>query len=422
MGAAFDDGLARLDEVVADHVGDGGVPGAAWLVARGGEVHTGAAGTLDGERPVTERTIFRISSTTKPLTAVATMVLVDDGTLALDDPIDDLVPELADRQVLVRPDGPLDETVPADRPVTMRDLLTFRMGWGFDFASEVPHTVLGAMAARGLQLGPPAPGQHLATDEWLAVLEPLPLSFQPGARWLYHLSAEVLGVVVGRAAGSSLGTVLADRVFAPLGMADTGFWVPPHSMDRFGPCYWSADAPMPGSDPAPVAGIPGVTVYDATDGQWADPPAFEDGGAGLVSTIGDLATFAEMLLGGGETGGVRVLSTESVAAMTTDHLGSGSGSSSGSTSASAGGSDASGGPDPTGDTGWGFGMAVRRRAQEAGPRAGAYGWDGGLGSSWANDPEVGLAGVLLTNLAWSSPERPAICEQFWAATYAAVSS
>jgi CubicO group peptidase (beta-lactamase class C family) len=409
MGSGFDDsGLARLDEAVAAHLGPDGVPGAAWLVASGGEVHIGVGGSLDGagERPIAADTIFRLSSVTKPLTAAGALVLVDDGVLGLDEPVDDLLPELADRRVLLRPDGPLDETVPAERSITLRDLLTFRLGWGFDFGADAPQTVLGAMADVGMPPGPPAPARHLDADEWLRRLGPLPLEHQPGARWLYHLGAEVLGVLVARATGTSLGEHLRTRLFEPLGMVDTGFWVPPASLDRFGPCFWKATFQPPGVEDDDVLTDGGIPAYDLAEGQWSSPPPFEDGGAGLVSTVGDVARFASLLLGGGAVGGTRVLAAETVAAMTSGQL----------TAANL----AVSGPDPEGAQTWGFGLAVQVRETARGLAPGSYGWDGGLGSSWANDPSRDLIGVLLTNLAWDGPQPPPICDDFWAAATSAV--
>src|ERR1044071_2789770 len=134
MGAWSKDGLDRLDELVARHVAPEGVPGAAWLVARGGEVHVGTAGTIDGSHPVQRDSIFRIASMTKPVTAVAVLALAEDGVLRLDDPLDRWLPELTDRTVMADPRGPIDQTVPALRALTVHDALTFRLGWGADFA------------------------------------------------------------------------------------------------------------------------------------------------------------------------------------------------------------------------------------------------------------------------------------------------
>ena len=245
MAAGFTtDGIKRLEEVVGGHVDRGSVVGASWLVARGGEVHHGVAGTLEdgGGPPVAEDTIFRISSMTKPVTAIAALILVDECTLRLDEPVDRWLPELADRQVLARPGGPLDETVPAHRPVTLRDLLTFRLGWGMDFSFSTPQPVLEAMAELGLGVGPPRPAGPPEPDEWMRLVSPLPLEYQPGTKWLYHTSADVLGVLVARAAGQPFGTVLRERIFEPLGMRETRFAVPAEDLARFGPCYWNDPA------------------------------------------------------------------------------------------------------------------------------------------------------------------------------------
>src|SRR5262245_5917583 len=198
MGSAWHEpGLARLEAVLAAHVERGGAGAVAWAVARHDEVHAGTAGSAEPD------TIFRISSMTKPVTAVAALTLVEDCLVRLDDPVDEWLPELADRQVLIRPEGPLEDTVPAARPLSLRDLLTFRSGMGFDFASTGPQPVVEASAALGLGAGPPAPAGLPEPDEWMRRLGTLPLSHQPGERWLYHTSASVLGVLVARVAGQS---------------------------------------------------------------------------------------------------------------------------------------------------------------------------------------------------------------------------
>jgi CubicO group peptidase (beta-lactamase class C family) len=389
-------GLARLDAVLAGHVERDEAPGAAWFVARRGHAHIGTAGHIevgDG-RAVGPDTIFRISSMTKPITAVAALILVEECVLRLDDPIDPFLPELADRHVLVNPAGPLAETVPAERPLTLRDLLTFRMGLGMDFATADAQPVLEAMGALELGAGPPAPAGPPATDEWIRRLGTLPLSHQPGTRWLYHTSAEVLGVLVERAAAQPFEVFLKERIFEPLGMRDTAFFVPATLMDRFGASYFS--------DPSSGE----RHVYDPADGQWSMPPAFPSGGHGLVSTLIDYAAFAEMLLDGGVRDGVRILSRPTIESMTSDHL----------TSAQRTGA----GPDPTGAQGWGFGVGVQTLRTGPTHSVGTYGWDGGMGSSWANDPTERLVGILLTNQMWTSPTPPPICTDFWTATYAAI--
>jgi CubicO group peptidase (beta-lactamase class C family) len=222
----------------------------------------------------------------------------------------------------------------------------------------------------------------------------LPLAYQPGERWLYHTSSEVLGVLVARAAGQPLEAFLAERLFQPLGMTDTGFSVPEASLGRFGGAY--------AADPATGE----RSLYDPADGQWSRPPAFPSGGAGLVSTVDDYLSFARMLAAGGRCGDGRLLSRPSVMAMTTNQL----------TSEQMAASS----PSPDGTLGWGFGVGVQ--VARAGPAhsIGSYGWDGGLGSSWRNDPAEDLAGILLTNQAFSSPEPPAVVQDFWTSIYASI--
>jgi CubicO group peptidase (beta-lactamase class C family) len=383
MNGFSKDGLARLDQVMDGHAGDD-VAGLVWAVSRDDEVHVGAAGTAEeggGGAPVARDTIFRLSSMTKPVTAVAAMILVEECRLRLDDPVDELLPELAERRVMRDPEGPLDDTVPAARPITLRDVLTFRLGLGMDLARfDRPQPVLERAAELGLGAGPPRPAEPPAPDEWMRRLGTLPLSYQPGERWLYHVGADVAGVLIARAAGQPFEEFLRERIFGPLGMVDTAFHVAPDKLARFGPT-WFAD---------PAGGPP--AVYDPADGQWAAPPAFPGGGAGLVATVGDYLAFAEMLIGGGTRQGVRILSPASVSLMTTAHVPSG--------------------PDPEGALGWGFGMGVQVRRTDLGSSEGAYGWDGGLGSTWRNDPTRRLVAVQLTNRTWSSPVPPAVARDF----------
>jgi CubicO group peptidase (beta-lactamase class C family) len=389
--------LQRMEGIVAGHVERGDVPGLAWAIARRGEVRGGAAGTFGpagAGAEVGRDTIFRISSTSKPITAVGALILVEECRLRLDDPVDDLLPELADRRVLARPDGPLDETVPAERPITLRDVLTFRMGLGMDFSAFGAQPVLAAAADLELGAGPPAPAGTPAPDEWIRRLGTLPLMAQPGERWLYHISAQVLGVLVARAAGQPLDRFLAERLFGPLGMADTGFSVPAEARDRFGPLFWT--------DP----GTGERQTYDAPEGQWSTPPAFPNGADGMVSTVDDLVTFASMLAAGGVHGGERILSRPTVEAMTTDHL----------TAAQR-----AAGPDPTGAQGWGLGLAVRALRDGVAGNVGTYGWSGGLGTTWINDPVEELVAVLCTNQTWQRPwPLPEVSQDFLTCAYAAI--
>src|SRR3954466_2244387 len=222
------DGLERFASVAASHVGEDGVPGLVALVAHGDDVHVEAIGTLAlGERPVERGSLFRIASTTKPITAAATLALVREGLLQLDEPVDRLLPELVNPRVLRRMDGPLDDTLPAADPVTVRGLLTFTFGFGMAmemFLAREPWPVVPAGAEAGVAtIGPPQPVDFVDPETWIARFGELPLLAQPGERWLYNTGALVLSVLCARAAGMSYDEVLRARIFEPLGMRDTGF-------------------------------------------------------------------------------------------------------------------------------------------------------------------------------------------------------
>lgn len=386
----------RLDRVMQGHVDDDRVGGVAWLAAHGDEVVVGHAGRLTrGEdAPVRRDSIFRIASMTKPMVAVAALMLVEECRLRLDDPVDALLPELASPRVLVDGWGPIDgPTVPAARPITVHDVLTFRLGWGMDFSAPWPQPLVMAMGELGLGSGPPDPAGPPDPDEWIRRLSTLPLLYQPGERWLYNTGSDVLGVLIQRAAGQRLEELLRARLFEPLGMVDTGFSTT--AIDRLGSCY-STD---------PATGEP--TVFDGPSGRWTSPPAFPSGAAGLVSTLDDLHAFGRMLHRGGRApDGTRLLSRASVEAMTTDQIGAGPGVP---------------GPSPDGAQGWGFGVGVQIRRTGLGPTVGGYGWAGGLGTSWGNDPREDLIGVVLTTDAFTSPfPPPAAIQDFWTAAYAAL--
>src|SRR4051812_45954199 len=203
--STFDaDRISRVGDAIAGRVDDDDVGGVAWLAACGDDVHAGAAGTLTRGEParVQRDSVFRIASITKPIAAVAALVLVEDHALRLDDPIDGLLPELADRRVLVDGRGAVDgETVAAERPITVHDVLTFRTGLGMDFDAPFPQPLLDAMDALGIATAPPNPQVAPEPDEWIRKLGTLPLLHQPGARWTYHYSADILGVLIARATG-----------------------------------------------------------------------------------------------------------------------------------------------------------------------------------------------------------------------------
>jgi CubicO group peptidase (beta-lactamase class C family) len=227
--------LDRLRKSMTGYVECGEVPGIVTLVSRHGEVHVDAVGnkSLDGPEQVARDTIFRIASMSKPITAAATMILAEEGKLRLSDAVEKWLPELADRKVLTRIDAPLDETVPAHRPITVRDLLTLTMGFGVMFTPTGEYPILSA--ANDLQIGMGLATQRQAKpdpDEWIRRLGTLPLMSQPGERWLYRTGYDVLSVLIARVCGQPLETVLRERIFEPLGMKDTGFSVPADKRDR----------------------------------------------------------------------------------------------------------------------------------------------------------------------------------------------
>jgi CubicO group peptidase (beta-lactamase class C family) len=379
-------GLARVSAAAAAHVGDDKVPGLVVLVARHEQVHVEALGSLSiGGPPVRRDSLFRIASTTKPITGAATLALVREGLLALDEPVDRLLPELADRRVLRRMDGPLDDTVPASRAITVRDLLTFTFGFGMVmemFMSPEPWPVVAATNELNLfTIGLPSPLGQPDPDRWIAGLGSLPLLAQPGERWLYNTSASVLGVLLARAAGMPFADVLRTRIFEPLGMRDTAFWT--RDTERLATAYI----------PSPE----GLQVWDRPDGQWSRPPAFGDGGAGLVSTADELLAFARMLL----RGGAPVLTADAVVDMTTPQISA---------------EQAREGDAFLYGRSWGFSQSV----VTDGPRAGAYGWDGGLGTSWLVDPHRDLVVIVLTQRLFETSAAPQVHRDVQAAAYSAV--
>jgi len=226
--------LGRMHDVMAGYVAHGEVPGLVTLVSRHGETHVDVIGAqaIGGSDPMRRDTIFRISSMTKPITAAATMILVEECKLRLDEAVDQLLPELAERRVLTRLDAPLDDTVPAQRSITVRDLLTFRMGFGQMMAPPDAYPILQAANAQQIGMGPPNPTSMPAPDEWMRRLGSLQLMHQPGERWMYNTGSDVLGVLIARAAGQEFETFLRERIFEPLGMKDTGFSVPAAKLDR----------------------------------------------------------------------------------------------------------------------------------------------------------------------------------------------
>src|SRR6266487_1403551 len=388
--------LGRMHEVMAGYVERGEVPGLVTLVSRRGEVHVDVIGTQAiGESPPMRRdTIFRISSMTKPITAAATMILVEECQVQLDEPVDALLPELAERQVLKRLIGPLDDTVPAKRPITVRDLLTFRMGFGQMMAPPDAYPILSAANEQQIGMGPPSPSTMPAPDEWMRRLGRVPLMHQPGEQWMYNTGSDVLGVLIARASGQPLETFLRQRFFEPLLMRGTGLCVPVASLGRVSTSYWRD----------PTSGK--LTVYDeAMGGQWSRPPAFPSGAGGLVSTIDDYLAFGQMMLSQGKHGNERLLSRPSVETMTTDQLTPEQKAVSGLV------------PGYFDSHGWGFGVSMVTRRDDVAAVLGRFGWDGGMGTSWYSDPREEMVTILMTQRAWTSPSPPDVCLDFWTSAY-----
>jgi CubicO group peptidase (beta-lactamase class C family) len=375
---------SSLRDILETHVSKGPVPGAVGLVAHGERVEVQVAGSADtgGTSPMARDSIFRIASMTKPITAAAVMMLVEDGQIALDDPVGRWLPELASPAVLRTPASPVDDVVPAARPITVADLLTFRAGYGFPSDFSLP--VIGLLFSE-LKQGPPQPQLVAAPDEWMATLSRIPMLHQPGEAWLYNTCSDILGVLIARVSGRPLPEFLAERLFEPLGMADTGFEVPAGQLDRF-TSYYRAD---------PAGGL---ELVDAPDGQWSSLPAFPSGAGGLVSTADDWLAFGRMLLAGGIAGGRRLLSPASVAQMTTDYL----------TPAQRDASRLF-----LEGQGWGFGGSVDVQAIDPWNVPGRYGWIGGTGTAAHITASAGTVTILLSQLELTGPTAPALMRDFW---------
>jgi CubicO group peptidase (beta-lactamase class C family) len=332
-----------------------GVPGAAALVARFDSLEVESVGDVGTD------SIFRIASITKPITAAAVMLLVDDGTVTLEDPIAKWLPELAAPKVVRTPDDQTDDVVPAARPITVEDLLTFRAGWGFPTDFTLPAVV-------ELLHGLPTFGVRETPDDWLVTLAGIPMLRQPGDAWLYNTCSDIQGVLVARASGMSLPDFLAARIFEPLEMRNTGFYVPDTMHAWLAPYHGDIDGSL-----------------------WDKPPVFPSGAGGLVSTLVDWHHFARMLLAGGNG----LLKPESVRLMTSDHLT----------------------PQQRSDStlflegaGWGYGGSVAAD--------GRYGWVGGTGTAAHISPETGTVGILLTQVQLAGPSSTPLMRAFWQYAFA----
>lgn len=352
------EGLKKLDAHMQGLVDTGHLPGVTTMLVRHGkvvnfEVH-GKRG-FDGP-PMTKDTVFRIYSQTKPVTGVAMMILYEEGRWKLDDPVSKYVPEFASLRVFkgVNPDGSF-ETVPADRPPTMRELMSHSAGFAYGLNPDNPidkaYVDTGVLGAKSQQ-------------EFVQKVAALPLVAQPGTRWKYSVAVDIQGLIIERLTGLSLGDFMQQRIFGPLKMTDTGFWLPAQKQDRLAPLYvWGPKQ----QKPIPAEGF---MVLDITK-----PPTMPSGGGGLVSTNADYARFAQMLLNGGELDGARILKPETVKLMRTNML-----------------SDTimkSDEPPFNAAKGRGFGLdfAVVLDSAKAGPQGeGTYSWGGAAGTWFWIDP------------------------------------
>jgi CubicO group peptidase (beta-lactamase class C family) len=387
-----------MDHILSGYVERKEMPGLVALISHGDDVHVTAIGSMSFSRPepMKRDTIFRIASITKPITAAAAMILVEECKLRLDESIEEWLPELADRRVLKSISSQLDDTVPALRPITLRDLLTLRMGFGSVMA--MPDTYPIQRLIREYRIGgdgPPLPSHMIGKEEWLRRLGSLPWMAQPGERWMYHVGFDVLGVLIARVSGQSLGEFMRERLFDPLGMKDTAFHVPAEKIGRLPGIYFR----NPGTGTLEL-------FDDEANSAWAPEPAFESGGGGLVSTIDDYYAFCRMMLNKGRHGSRQILSRATVELMTSDQLAPGQRE----------GAEIFFG----GYRSWGFGMAVDLRRNEIFRTPGRFGWDGGFGTSAYTDPAERMIGILFTQRMMESPEPPKVFTDFWTLAYGAM--
>ena len=366
---------SALEELLRRHVGAGTVPGAVALIGSG-DVEVFAAGVASiGGGPMRDDAIMRIQSMTKAITSVASLRLVEAGRLRLDQSLEEWLPELADRRVLASPTAALDDTVPAQRAITLRHLLTNASGYGM---AIVDSPLKKAMTENGTEAGPEPPS--LGAEEWLTRLAELPLAFQPGEGWRYHHSFSLLGILLTRLTGRPLAQHLAEDLFGPLGMTDTALWVSEEKLDRLPAAYRHGENGLVETEPA-------------GGGFYAGPPSFDVSHGELVSTARDFHRFVRMLADGGRAGGESVISSDHLQQMTSDQV------------PAEYKTPESFFPGFWQETGWGFGVGVTTK----GPQRGRYGWSGGQGTDFFVDRD-GSVGILLTQVELGDHLWPMVAE------------
>ena len=372
---------ASIEAVLRAYVDQRALAGAATLVWRGGRVvQTAVVGSRDlvTNLPVERGTIFRIASMTKPVTTAAALTMYDEGRFALDEPIAELAPELARPRVLRDPNGPLDQTDAAERPITFGDLLTHRSGLTYGELHRGPISRAYAEAL-GATIDNP-----LGPDAWIARLATLPLIDQPGAGFHYGVSTDLLGFLIARLEGAPLSVVLERRIFRPLGMRDTGFIVSREKRARrAGLCGFDAEG-----HPTALTATPGGHAL----AERPDDMTFESGGQGLWSTVDDYLAFARIFLGGGEVDGVRLLRPETCGMMASNQL----------TSHQRMTARLLGRRVFAAGHGYGMGVAVVMEPDKADPLTcrggvGTVGWPGAFGGWWQADASDHSVLIFLTH-------------------------
>ena len=394
--------LERIGTVMKSHLADEKMAGAMGMIARNGKVvYTETWGEADRENGVPMRpdTIFRIYSMTKPITSTAVMILYEEGKLFLNDPVGNYIPELGELQVAVATadGGPAGETRPAARPMTVRDLLRHTSGltYGVFGNTEVDQKYRQA----GLLFA----DRDLA--HFVEKLSEIPLQYEPGTRWHYGVSTDVLGRLVEVVSGQSFDEFLQDRIFSPLGMVDTSFWVPPSKRGRFAQLYsptGTADGPEAWLQPNTSTEIDVAPPTASLNYLGDKPPGMLSGGGGLVSTASDYMRFCLMMLQGGEFEGVRILSPKTVELMTADHM-----------------VGIDGGLFGRPGTGFGLGYAVSHGPGAMGEytSVGEYNWGGAAGTRFWIDPEENLVGIYMVQIL---PHRTTLGSEFRNLTYQAL--
>lgn len=395
MSAGFSEkALADTAAAMRGHVTRGAVAGIVTLIARADDVHVETFGLadFDSAAPMRRDAIVRIASMTKPMLAVVALSLVEDGAIGLDDAVEPWLPELADRRVLRSIAGPLDDTVPARRSITLRDLLTLRLGIGAIMAPPGRYPIQQAMADAGVAPGPMSP--EMSPDAWMKRLGSLPLIHQPGDVWMYHTGFDVLSVLLARVSGKPLDDLMQERLFRPLGMVDTGFSVPAGQAGRLASAYrLDSDAGR-------------LVLFDrGAGGAFARAPAFP---CELVSTADDVLRFARVLLARGQYGGQGILSPGMVEQMTRDQI----------TPEQKAVSPFF--PGFWESTGWGFGLGIATQPDPISAVPGRYGWEGGFGTSLNIDPHRNLVTVFLSQRLMQGPEDAALGQEFQVLAYRAV--